>query len=65
MKFNKNLRKCSIIHHISAPRRPNDNPDEGSIIETKRRFYRTMERKRVPKLIWDYLEVWICETVNL
>ena len=24
-----------------------------------------MERKRVPKRIWDYPEVWICETGNL
>ena len=30
-KFNKNLRKYRINHHISAPRRPNENPDEGAI----------------------------------
>ena len=64
-KFNKNLRRYRIYHHISAPRRPNKNSDEGAIREIKSRFYRTMERKCVPKRIWDYLAVCICETGNL
>ena len=49
MNFNNNLCRYRIDHHISAPRRPNKNSAEGSIREIKRRFYRTMESKRVPK----------------
>ena len=50
---------------MSAPLWPNENIAEGAIREIKRRFYRTMERKRVTKRIWYYLAVWICETSNL
>ena len=63
--FQKYLRQFRIDHHVSGPRRPNENPAEGSIREIKRRWYRVMHRKKVPKRLWDYLLVWICETGNL
>ena len=63
--FYKNLRKYSIKNHVSAPRRRNKTPAEGYIREIKRRFYRIMERNRVPKRVWDYLTVWVWETGNL
>ena len=46
-RFYKNMRKYSIKHHVSAPRRPNKNPDEGVIREIKRRFYKIKGIKRV------------------
>ena len=64
-KFNKNLRRYRIDHHISAPRWPNKNPAEGAIREIKRYFYITTERKGVPKRILDYLAVWIFKTGNM
>ena len=64
-KFFKNLRKYNIDYHVSAPRRPNENPAEGAIREIKRRFYRVMVRKQVPQRLWDYLIIWLCETGNL
>ena len=63
--FMKNIRKHDIKYHISSPRRPNENPAEGGIREVKRRWYRIMTKKRVPRRLWDYGLVWICETGNL
>ena len=44
--FQKTLRKHVIDYHVSSPRRPNENPAEGSIREIRRRWHRTMVRKR-------------------
>jgi hypothetical protein len=37
--FQDNLRRAKMRHHISAPRRPNENPAEGAIREIKKRWY--------------------------
>ena len=63
--FQKTLRKHHIDYHGSSPRRPNENPTEGFIREIRRRWHRIMVRKKVPKRLWDYLLIWICETGNL
>ena len=64
-KFFRNLLKYNIDHRVSAPRRPNENPAEGTIREIKRRFYQVMQLMKVPKHVWGYLLVWISHTVNL
>ena len=56
-KFKKGLRHFNIDWHVSAPRRPNENPAEGTIREIKRRFYRILQNKSVPIRLWDYLSV--------
>ena len=53
--FMKRLRHYDIPYHISAPRRPNENPVEGSIRELKRRFYRVKTAKNVSDRLWDFL----------
>ena len=63
--FQKKLQYYSIPYHISAPRRPNDNPAEGSIREIERRYYCVKQAINVPDRLWDYLMVWICETRNI
>jgi hypothetical protein len=63
--FMKTIRRYDIRFHVSSPRRPNENPVEGSIREIKKRWYRIMMRRKVPKRLWDYGLVWICETGNL
>ena len=63
--FMKNIRTYNIEYHISAPRRPNENPAEGSIQLLKRRWYRIMMKRNVPPRFWDYGLVWISETGNL
>jgi hypothetical protein len=63
--FMKNIRKFNIKHHISAPRRPNENPAEATIHEVKKRWYRVMMKKSVLPRLWDFGIVWICKTANL
>ena len=63
--FMKMIRKYDIKFHVSEPRKPQQNPAEGGIREIKRRWYRIMTKKAVPKRLWDYGLVWICETGNL
>jgi hypothetical protein len=64
-RFKDNLRRAEIKHHVSTPRRPNENPAEGSIREVKKRWYRMMTKKNVPKRLWDYGISWVCETGNV
>ena len=52
--FMKTVRKYETQYHISIPRRPNENPAEGSIIELKKRWYRIMLKNKVPERLWDY-----------
>ena len=37
-KFQETIRRSRINTHVSAPRRPNENPAEGSIREVKKRW---------------------------
>ena len=64
-KFFKNLHKYNIDHHVYVPRSPNQNPAEGTIREIKRCFYQVMQQMKLPKNVWDYQSVWICDTRNL
>ena len=63
--FMKTIRKYQIKDHMSSPRRPNENPAESAIREVKKRWYRIMLKKRVPRRLWDYGIVWVCETSNI
>ena len=63
--FMKNIRRSEIRHHVSAPRKPNENPVEAGIREIKKRMYRIMLKKGVPPRLWDYGISWVCETGNL
>ena len=42
----------------------NQSPAEGVVREVRRRWYRTMFKKRVPKIFWDYGMRWVCETMQ-
>ena len=59
------IRKYDIRFHVSEPRKPQQNPAAGGIREIKRRWYRIMTKKVVPKRLWDYGLLWVCETGNL
>ena len=63
--FMKNVRKYNIEHHISEPHRPQQNRAESVIREVKRRWFRQMTKRRVPKRLWDYGIVWTCEIMSL
>jgi hypothetical protein len=59
--FQKRIRLYDIDFHVSSPRRPNENPAEGVIREVRKKWFRIMQAKGVPKRLWDYGIVWICE----
>ena len=61
----KMINKYGTRYHVSIPRRPNKNPTEVTIREIKKRWYRIILKNKVPKIIWDYGLIWICEMVNL
>jgi hypothetical protein len=63
--FMKTVRRAEIKYHISAPRRPNENPAEGSIRELKKRLYRIMLKKKIPKRLWCFCLSWVSETGNV
>ena len=63
--FMKTLRKYEIQYHISSPRRPNENPSEQAIHGIKYRWYRVMSKKQVPRRLWDFGFIWVCETGNI
>ena len=62
--FQDTIRKHDIKGHVSAPRRPNENPVEGSIREIKRKWYRLQAKKKVPDRLWDFGVDYICQTSN-
>ena len=63
--FMQTIKKYDMKYHVSSPRRPDENPAEGSIREIKRRWFHVMIKKRVPRRLWDFGLVWICDTGNL
>ena len=64
-KVHEAIKEHDMQHHISAPRRPNGNLIEGSRRKLKRRWYRIMTKRNVPKRIWDFGFIWIYKTGNL
>ena len=62
--FMKTVRRSRITTHTSEAKRANDSPAEAAIREIKKRWYRIMQKMRVPQRLWDFGLVWICETGN-
>ena len=63
--FKKNTRKCGIDHHLSEPGRPQQTRAGSVIREVKRRWFRLMEKQKVPKELWDYSIVEVGEVMSL
>lgn len=63
-EFQRQCRKHDIKTHVSEPNMHNQSPAEGVVREARRRWYRVMFRKRVPKVFWDYGMRWVCETMS-
>jgi hypothetical protein len=63
-EFMKTCRKNDIRVTRSEPERPNQNPAEGVIREVRRKWFRTMIRKRVPRKLWDYGIRWTCQVMQ-
>lgn len=63
--FMNTIRRAGIKYHISAPRKPNENPAEGGIRELKRRFYRLVIKHSIPMRLWDFVLDYVVDTMNL
>ena len=63
--FQETIRKHDIKPHVSAPRRPNENPAEAAIRELKRRWYRLQSNLNIPDRLLDYGLEYVSETGNL
>ena len=48
-EFMKQICRNDIDYHVTEPERHNQNPAEGVIREIRRKWYRIMVRKRVPR----------------
>ena len=64
-EFMKQTRTHSIDYHISEANLINQNPVEGVITELRRKLYRVMVRRRVPRDLWGYGIRWVSETTSL
>ena len=53
--------KNDIEFHVIEPEWHNQNTAEGVIREIRRKWFRFMFRKKVPKKFWDYGMQWVCE----
>ena len=60
--FQDLLRRHEIKNHVSAPRRPNENPAEAAIRELKFSWYRLQAKKAVPDRLWDFGMEYVCQT---
>lgn len=60
-EFMKQIMKHGIEYHVSEPHRPDQNAAEGVIREVRRKWFRIMMRKGVPRRLWDYGIQWVCE----
>jgi hypothetical protein len=64
-EFMKQIRNHDIDYHIIEPNRPQQNRAETVIREVKKRWFRQMVKRKVPKRLWDYGIVWACEIMSL
>jgi len=64
-EFMKHVRDYAIDYHVTEPNRPQQNRAETVIREVKKRWFRQMVKRKVPKRLWDYGMVWACEVMSL
>lgn len=62
--FKVQVSKHNIQTHVSEAGLHNQSPAEGVVRELKRKWYRTMFKKKVPAAFWDYGLRWVCETMS-
>ena len=63
-EFRRLVRKHGIDLHVTEPGRHNQSKAEGTIREARKRWFRTMMIKRVPRRLWDYGFKWVCESMQ-
>ena len=59
--FMEQVRKHHIDLHTTEPGRYNQSKVEGVTRKLRKNWFRTMHRKRVPKILWEYGLKWVSE----
>lgn len=60
----KEIHKHDIKYHITEPYRPNQNRVESVIRELRKKWFRIMAQRNVPKRLWDYGLKWCAEIIS-
>ena len=63
-EFQATVRKHAIDLHVTEPHRHNQSKVEGVVREIRKRWFRIMLKKKVPKRLWDYGIKWVCEVMQ-
>jgi hypothetical protein len=63
-EFQRQIWNHSIQQHVSEPKIYNQSPAEGVVRKVRKKWYRVMFTKNVPKVFWDYGLRWVCETMS-
>ena len=63
-EFDQTVKREGIRAHPIEPGMKNQNPAEGVYREVKRKWYRVMVRKLIPRVFWDYGLTWCCEIMS-
>ena len=59
-KFMQQVRKHHIDFHLTEPERCNQSRVEGVIREIRKKWFRVMMKRIVPKRLWDYGLTEVC-----
>ena len=62
--FMEQVRKHHIDYHVTEPERYNQSRVEGVIREIRKKWFRVMTKKHVPKRLWDYGLRWVVEIMQ-
>jgi hypothetical protein len=63
-EFMKTCRKHDMRVTRTEAEQSNQNPAEGVIREVRRKWFRIMIRKRVPRKLWDYGARWTAQVMQ-
>ena len=62
--FMQQVRKHHIDFHLTKPERYNQSQVEGVIREIRKKWFRVMMKRSVPKRLWDYGLRWVVEIMQ-
>ena len=63
-EFQSTVRKHAIDLHVTEPHHHNQSKVEGVVREIRKRWFRIMLKKKVPRRLWDYGIKWVCEVME-
>ena len=63
-EFQAMVRKHAIDLHVTRPHCHNQSKVEGVVQEIRKRWFRIMLKKKVPKQLWDNSIRWVCEVMH-